>query len=190
MTVSASPGGSNVVRFVLCISVGFRRRMGKKKRGQHSVTFFHSAMFMSTVQPWEQWSERSKGVCLWQQTSANPIQSWLPPSHTNTHTHSHTYTHIHTQAPSKSPETKQEAWEKDGCPLAPCIQLREVTEETLCPLQQPYPTPVAWVPVHQHQSLLKMIRGQSQMQANALEGMFQFKIKLIWKKRRKIGRQD
>lgn len=45
---------------------------------------------------------------------------------------------MHTQAPSLSPETKPEAWEKDGRPLAPCltpcIQLREVTEERLCPL--------------------------------------------------------
>lgn len=38
---------------------------------------------------------------------------------------------------------------------------------------QPYPPPMACVPVHQHQSLLRTRKGQSQTQANALQGMFQ-----------------
>lgn len=97
---------------------------------------------------------------------------------------SFSYAHMHTQAPSTSQETKLEAWEKDGRPLAPClapcIQLREVTEESLCP---PAPLPYSRCvrPSPPASIILRTSWSRSQAQANALERMFQFKIKLIWK---------
>lgn len=133
MTVRTSPGGLNALRPVVLHSVGFRRWLRKKKVSARS--------FFSTPQ------------CLCQRFSAGSNEVRAPKECVSGNKHqqipsnpdslSYAHTHMHTQPPpSTSPETKLKAWEKDGRPLAPClapcIQLREVTEESLCP---PAPLP-------------------------------------------------
>ena len=148
--------------------------MRKKKKKVSARSFFSTQQCLCQRFSAGSNEERAPKECVsgnkHQQISSNPDSLSL------------SHTHMHTQAPSISPETKPEAWEKDGRPLAPClapcVQLREVTEESLCPPAPPphsrgvRPRPLASITFEDK-------KGPKSNTGNAPEGMFQFKIKHI-----------
>lgn len=114
-------------------------------------------------------------MCLWQQTSANPIKSRLP------RTHTHTY--ICALSPPLCISRDQtrglgKRWPTFAPLPCPCIQLREVMELAYTPRSTPTPFFCGLSP-SPAASITFEDEGPN---AGILEGMFQFKIKLIKRK--------
>ena len=134
-------------------------------------------------------------MCLWQQTSENPIKSRLSLSLSHTHmdtqyTWRHAQTHTNTRSPTAQlPRDPTAGLGKrrpplgalpcpptfslggDGRKLDPSPSLLSSGHLPLHPAP-----PVACVPACEHPSLLRTGGGSSQTQANALGGMFPLKI--------------
>lgn len=110
------------------------REAKERKAGQHLVTFFPLNVYINSVAL----GGLQRSVCLWQQTSVNPIKPRLPLMQL-------TLLPTPSSPTTTSPETELEAWEKDGRPLPPTVLPPASSTgrwgKKACVPQQPPPSP-------------------------------------------------